>query len=147
MTTTGVFKISEAGTIALHAAVHLAARPDEVCSAHAMVEALGVSGAHLVKVLQRLTRAGLVRPVRGPKGGFTLSRGADAITLREVFEAIEGKLEPVQCLLRNRACDGKSCILGGMVEKVNRETLDYLHTTRLSKLVRVYGKEDKKRRR
>jgi Rrf2 family protein len=142
----GVFRISEAGTIALHAAVYLAAHDDRVCRAHEMAETLRVSEAHLVKVLQRLTRAGLLTPVRGPKGGFTLARKAGTIALREVFEAIEGKLVPVQCLLRNQACDGKHCILGGMVERVNRETLDYLTATRLSELVRVYGKETRKRR-
>jgi len=142
----GVFKISEAGTIALHAAVFLAAHPERVCRAHEMAETLRVSEAHLVKVLQRLTHAGLLAPTRGPKGGFTLAREAGTIALREVFEAIEGRLEPVQCLLRTQACDGKHCILGGMVERVNRETLDYLSTTHLSELVRVYGKKTTKGR-
>jgi Rrf2 family protein len=142
----GVFKISEAGTIALHAAVFLAAHPDRVCRTREIADTLPVSGAHLVKVLQRLTRAGLATATRGPKGGFALAREANKIALREVFEAIEGKLAPVQCLLRTRACDGKHCILGGMVERVNRETLDYLSATRLSELVRVYGKKTTRRR-
>jgi Rrf2 family protein len=142
----GVFKISEAGTIALHVAVYLAAHPDKVCCAHEMAETHKVSEAHLVKVLQRLTRAGLVKPQRGPKGGFTLSKAAKDTTLREVFEAIEGRMEPLQCLLRNQLCDGKHCILGGMIRKVNEETLDYLNTTRLSELVGVYGKKTERRR-
>lgn len=136
----GVFRISEAGTIALHAAVYLAAHPDGVCRAHDIAAALGVSEAHLVKVLQRLHRAGLVTPSRGPAGGFALADKANGIRLRDVFEAIEGRLEPVRCLLRNRACNGKHCILGGMIRKVNEETLAYLSATRLSELVGVYGK-------
>ena len=142
----GVFRISEAGTIALHAAVYLAARPEKLSSAREMADVLKVSAAHLIKVLQRLTRAGLVSPSRGPKGGFALARDAGRTTLREVFEAIEGRMQPVQCLLKTRACNGKQCILGGMVRKVNKETLDYLSATKLSELVRVYRTEPTGRR-
>ena len=137
---TGVFRISEAGTIALHAAVYLAANPDRICSAHEMAGALKVSEAHLVKVLQRLTRTGLVNPRRGPKGGFTLARPAADTALRDVYEAIEGKLQPADCLLKAKVCTGKDCILGGMVRNVNAEALAYLSATRLSDLAHAFNK-------
>ena len=136
----GVFKVSEAAAIGLHAAVYLAAHPGRACRAREMAEALKASEAHLVKVLQRLARAGIMEAVRGPKGGFTLSRPAAEVSLGDVFEAIDGKLKPFSCLLKHRACDGRLCILGGMVKRVNQEALDYLTTTKLSELITAYGK-------
>jgi len=67
----GVFKISEAGAIALHAASHLAAHQDQPCRAADIAAGFKVSTAHLEKVLQRLARAGLVTATRGPKGGLS----------------------------------------------------------------------------
>ena len=138
----GVFKISEAGAIGLHAAVYMAAHEDRVCRASEMASAIKASEAHLVKVLQRLARAGLVKTLRGPAGGFSLVGKADNMALKDVYEAIEGKLEAVQCVLKNQACDGTGCILGGMVRKVNEETLAYLKKTTLSELTGVF--ENKK---
>lgn len=47
----------------------------------------------LEQIFQRLRKAGLVRGKRGPGGGYVLSRPADQISLREIIEAVEGRLE------------------------------------------------------
>ena len=50
----------------------------------------GISEAYLDQLLTQLRRAGLVRSVRGPKGGHELAKPADQITLNEVLTALEG---------------------------------------------------------
>ena len=95
-----MLRISEAASLAIHAMAVVAGKPEEVHSTHGVATALGVSEAHLAKVMQRLTRAGLVSSVRGPKGGFVLARPAAEVTLLAIFEAIEGHLEPKGCLLK-----------------------------------------------
>ncbi len=132
-----LIKISEAGAIGLHAGVYLAGNPERVCSAGEMAATLQVSEAHLVKVLQRLTRAGLVRTIRGPKGGYALARPAVRITLRDVLEAVEGRLAPVSCLLKHKVCRGRPCILGGLVEEVNSRSVDYMTAKTLAALADV----------
>ncbi|MEE8164576.1 MAG: Rrf2 family transcriptional regulator [Myxococcota bacterium] len=47
----------------------------------------------LEQIFQRLRKAGLVRGKRGPGGGYVLSRPPEQISLREVFEAVEGSLD------------------------------------------------------
>lgn len=47
---------------------------------------------YLLKILQQLVRANVLRSKRGPRGGFFLSRTADNITLLEVIEAVDGPL-------------------------------------------------------
>jgi Rrf2 family protein len=84
-----------------------------------ITEALQVSGAHLSKVLQRLTRAGLIKTERGPRGGFSLNRPASEITILEIYEAIEGPLQERRCLLRKPICNGKCCIIGGLLRQID----------------------------
>jgi Rrf2 family protein len=112
----------------------IAREPETVHATHGVATALGVSEAHLAKVMQRLTRAGLVNSVRGPKGGFVPAKSASDVTLIEIYEAIEGPFEPKGCLLKKPACNGTDCILGQLLANVNREMHDYLANTTLSKV-------------
>ena len=133
-----VLKVSEAASLAMHAAVMLAANSDRPTSNAEAAAVLGVSEAHLSKVLQRLAHAGLVKALRGPRGGFALARPAGRVTLLQVYEAIEGKLTPPSCLLGKRVCDGRNCILGSLLDSTNRMVREYLARTRLSDLTSVY---------
>ena len=133
-----MLKISEAASLALHSTVLLAANPDEMLPTREIASRLHVSEAHLSKVLQRLSRAGLVRSVRGPKGGFRLAKPADEIVLLHVYEAVEGVLAPNKCLFEAPICDGDECILGGLLEIVDRQVRDHLAKTKLSELTSVY---------
>ena len=135
-----ILKISEAASLAMHAGVYLAASKDIKVSTRKIANVLNASEHHLSKVLQRLARAGLVKSIRGPKGGFMLGRSPDEINLLEVYEAMEGSFPASNCLLSTRICKGYKCILGGLIKHLNQEVVDYLKNTRLSDLVDVYGK-------
>lgn len=133
-----VLRISDAASLGLHAMVLLAAYSQKGISTRQIASELQVSEAHLSKVLQRLGKVGLVASIRGPKGGFTLGKNADDITLLEVYEAIDGPLVPNKCLLGTRICDGERCILGDLLETVDKQVRDYLATTRLPELTSIY---------
>ena len=135
-----LLKISEAASLALHTMGLLASRPGDRVSTRELAARLKVSEAHLAKVMQRLGRAGLVRSQRGPKGGFSLQRNPDEITLLEVYEATEGTLRKQRCLLGNPICNG-NCILGGLLENVGDEVREYFSTTRLSDLSDSFNQE------
>lgn len=128
----GWLKISEATSLALHTMALLAGRGGRRFSNREVAEIIGSSPAHLSKVMQRLVKAGLLNSMRGPAGGFSLAREPEAITLREIYEAIEGPLVPQGCLLHTPICGGENCVLGGLVEKIDSQVRDYLTNTRLS---------------
>jgi Rrf2 family protein len=131
-------KISEASSIAMHAMVYLAADTDRNVGVKEIAETLRVSEDHLSKVFQRLAHAGLVNSMRGPHGGFALSRQGGMITLGEVYAAIEGPLTETKCLLGSPICKGGTCILGGLLETVNHEIREYLDKTALTDLISIY---------
>jgi Rrf2 family protein len=133
-----MLKISEAASLALHSTVLLAANPGKLISTREIAAMLHVSEAHLSKVLQRLARAGIVRAIRGPKGGFRLVKPANETTLLDVYESIEGKFTPSKCLFESPICEGDGCILGGLLETVDRQVRDYLAKTKLNDLTSIY---------
>ncbi len=127
-------KISEASSLAIHALGYLAGKENGPITTREIATRFEMSEAHLSKVLQRLVKVDLLRSVRGPKGGFVLTRRADAVTLLEVFEAIEGPFEPSQCLLSAAICDGETCILGKIVVEANSLLRKRLEETTISQV-------------
>ena len=47
---------------------------------------------YLLKILQQLVRANVLRSKRGPRGGFFLAKPAENIALLEIIEAVDGPL-------------------------------------------------------
>ena len=59
---------------------------------------------YLEQLMAILKSAGFVRSVRGSKGGYLLARSPETITAKEVFDVLEGRLVPVECLETNDFC-------------------------------------------
>ncbi len=79
--------------------VHLAASDDpEPVPLGTIAEAEGLPLAYLEHLVQRLRRADLVDSRRGAHGGYSLARPAEAITMAEVVEALEGQIAPIECI-------------------------------------------------
>jgi Rrf2 family protein len=86
-------KLSRANSYAVHALVHMAGQPPgEPVASYLTAAARGVSEHYLLQLFRRLTRAGIVRAVGGPGGGFRLARPAQDITLLDVIEAVDGPI-------------------------------------------------------
>lgn len=136
-----VLRISEAASIGMHAAAYLAMAYDRPVTTAEMAGAMPVSRNHLQKVMQRLVHEGLVLSVRGPHGGFRLAEPPGQVSLLRVYEAIDGRLPGARCLFSVPVCDGKSCILGGLLESMSAQLRQYMSRKSLADLLGVYAKE------
>jgi Rrf2 family transcriptional regulator, nitric oxide-sensitive transcriptional repressor len=67
-----------------------------------------ISRAHLMKVVNALTRAGFLTPVRGRSGGVRLAKPADRIVLGAVVRATEPDFALVECF-----STGNQCVITG----------------------------------
>jgi Rrf2 family protein len=56
-------------------------------------EQYDLPNAFLLKIMNQLVRAGLLRGKRGPHGGFSLAKPAKGISLLEINEAVDGSLK------------------------------------------------------
>src|SRR5690349_16754387 len=78
---------------------HLAAHDgDSPVSLAAIADAEGLPLAYLEHLVARLRRAELVESRRGARGGYSLARPAESITMAEVVEALEGEIAPIECI-------------------------------------------------
>lgn len=128
-------RISDAASLGMHAAGYLARYPPgEAVPSARIAEDLGVSASHLGKVLQRLSRVGLVSSRRGVHGGFALDREPGAVTLLDVYLAIDGPLPTGTCLLGHAECPGGPCVMGCVIHDVNERVRNHLVSTTLSDL-------------
>jgi Rrf2 family protein len=83
---------------ALRALCYLAALPDRVVTRSEIQKKQDVPLPFLSKILRGLVEAGLLASVPGARGGFRLGRPAEAISVREVYECVEGGLSLIDCV-------------------------------------------------
>jgi len=131
---TNIVGISEMASLGLHTMALLARHRDRHISNVELATTLHASGNTLAKVLPRLARAGLIESVRGPRGGFTLARAAECISLLDIYEAIEGPIGTGGCLLGSPVCSGPGCPLGGLVQSVHQQIRNTFASTSLAQL-------------
>jgi Rrf2 family transcriptional regulator, nitric oxide-sensitive transcriptional repressor len=96
---------------ALRALVALAADPGKPQSNRQLAKVTKVPGPYLSKVLQLLTKEGLVEAHRGVRGGFCLSRPARQITILDAVNAVEPIQRIQVCPLGLKAHGKRLCPL------------------------------------
>ncbi|MGC2462838.1 MAG: Rrf2 family transcriptional regulator [Steroidobacteraceae bacterium] len=81
----------------LRVLVFLGAYPDRLCTISETAEAYGISGNHLMKVVNRLSSGGYIETVRGKGGGMRLSRAPKLINIGDVVRYMEDRFDIVEC--------------------------------------------------
>lgn len=86
-------KISRSTGYALLAAGYLAQHQKQgVVLSQDISKKYNIPLEYLLKILQQLVRANLLRSKRGPRGGFSLAKPVKKITLLQVIEAVDGPM-------------------------------------------------------
>lgn len=103
---------------ALRVLMYAHAAGDRLVTIEEIASRFRISRAHLMKVANTLTRAGLLTAVRGRSGGLKLARPANAIRLGDVLRATEPDFALVECFAQGATCRIKSCCrLAGVIDE------------------------------
>jgi Rrf2 family protein len=79
-----------------------------------------ISIKYLEQVIIPLRTAGLVKSVRGSKGGYSLARPPSQICLNDVIEVLEGPMDLVECLKDPKICQKtSSCVTREIWQEVS----------------------------
>lgn len=106
-------KLSTKSTYGLRAMLNIALEPTGQATSIADIAMHeGISVAYLEQLLNKLRHSGLLKSIRGPKGGYILSRSAADITLKDIVAVLEGGIYPVHCV-------GNSSSEAGLCKKRN----------------------------
>ncbi len=101
-----------------------------------IAERQGISEKYLWHLLDYLRTAGLVRSVRGFRGGFVLARDPSEIRLSELFENLEGPVAVVDCIGGLKGCDHSAeCVTREVWHEINQAIKDVLQSITLADLI------------
>lgn len=122
-----MLRLSKKADYALMAMKHLAAKQEQACSAREIAESYEIPLELLAKVLQRLVRARLLVSVQGTRGGYRLSRAANAIPVADVIQAVDGPLTVTACSDDDQDCEQYSkCSIRDPLWKIRGRIVDAL---------------------
>jgi Rrf2 family transcriptional regulator, cysteine metabolism repressor len=83
-----------------------------------------------------LRRADLVSGTRGAKGGYTLTRAPESITVTELIEALEGPIQLSECPGGPSCCDRpEACVVNHIYRDAEKALLEVFDNRRLSDLL------------
>jgi len=134
---------------ALIALAHMANDPEGCCSAREIANRYRVPLPLLMNILKLLTRRGLARSARGPRGGYTLALAPGEITLYDVIRAVEGPIQLVQCVDRQQGQAAgapdlgcgliSSCPVHSPIQLVHHKLVEFLTGVTLADVVNAAG--------
>ena len=86
-------KISRSTGYAILAMGYMAKNQDKpIILSQAISKEYNIPLEYLLKIMQQLVRANILKSKRGPRGGFSLARPLKKVSMLEVIEAVEGPL-------------------------------------------------------
>ncbi len=109
--------------------------PDDPTSIKIISERQDVSIPFLEQILARLRKAGLIKSIKGPGGGYILSKAPEFITIGSILMELEGPIAITSCLDPNEGCvrvDG--CVTHLLWKALGKQIEDFLNTITLKDL-------------
>lgn len=97
--------ITREADYAVRCVLFLSQETGRVVSAKEIAESMTIPKSFLAKILQRLTRGGIVLSTKGIAGGFELAKDSTKVSILEVIEAIQGSAALNICAVDEGNCD------------------------------------------
>jgi Rrf2 family protein len=137
-------RISTKGRYSLEAVLYMALLPDEeYTSTKSIAENTGISDGYLEQLFIPLRKAGLIRGIRGPQGGYLLGRPRDEISAGDILRAVEGSLELVDCVKSGVCPVQDDCMSRHTWQDLYQEITTCVDSITLDKLVEAYHTLDR----
>jgi Rrf2 family transcriptional regulator, iron-sulfur cluster assembly transcription factor len=134
-------RITTKGRYGLRAVINLAgaqhARPISIGS---IANEEKVSSEFLEQIFFKLKKAGLIRSVRGPGGGFVLNKKPSEISVQNILEAVGEARGLVPCTLQKKLCDREeACAAHDIWTGLQKTMEDYLSHVTLKDILEKNG--------
>jgi Rrf2 family cysteine metabolism transcriptional repressor len=83
---------------------------------------------YLAKIMRKLVQKGLLSSSPGPEGGYSLRKPTEDISLKDIYEAIEGDMQLIDCMEKNVVCElFDSCTQRSVWDHLQLHTLTFLN--------------------
>lgn len=94
-----------------------------------------ISLSYLEQLFARLRKAGMVKGVRGPGGGYTLSKQAADINIAEIIEAVDEPVDSTKCGGKSNCQNDLPCLTHDLWMGLSEQIRDYLKDISLGQLL------------
>tara|TARA_B100000965_G_scaffold305661_1_gene264561 strand:- start:360 stop:797 length:438 start_codon:yes stop_codon:yes gene_type:complete len=94
-----------------------------------------ISLSYLEQLFSRLKRSGLVESIKGPGGGYMLSKDADEIVISEVIQAVDEDLETTACNGKSNCHNNHQCISHNLWQDLGVEIKNFLSDITLQQVI------------
>ena len=94
-----------------------------------------ISISYLEQLFAKLRKNGLVNSIRGPGGGYQLSREIAEIFVMEIIDAIDESIDATRCQGKGDCHDGKQCLTHELWEDLSLQIRGFLSGISLGELV------------
>jgi Rrf2 family protein len=130
-------QITRQADYAVRAVLYLAQLgQDRRASTSQIAQEQQIPPSFLAKIVSQLSVAGLLQTSRGARGGVSLARTPDQISLLEVVEAIDGPILLNECVGENGACTfGDNCPMKPIWCDAQAELVERLNTTNFASFI------------
>lgn len=126
-------RLSTKGRYAVTAMLDLAIHHEEGAVTLADIStAQGISLSYLEQLFARLRKNGLVEGIRGPGGGYRLSRTPEQISIADVIDAIGEGIDVTQCAGNEDCQDGERCLTHELWQELGSQIHDFLRSVTLA---------------
>ncbi len=128
LTTKGRYAVTAMLDIALH-------RERGPVSVAEVAERQAISSAYLEQLFSKLKRAGLLRSVRGPGGGYELARRPDEVNVSHIIAAVGEGVDATRCKGTADCQDGATCLTHDLWTALSNRIDEFLAGVTLEDLV------------
>jgi len=95
-----------------------------------------ISNKYLEQLIAMLKASGLVRSIRGPRGGYVLAKPPSEVLMKDVFLTLEGPMVPAECLQHEEYCERcTDCATRQIWQQLQNAILGVLESVTLADLV------------
>jgi len=95
-----------------------------------------VSVPYLEQILNKLRKAGLIRSVKGPGGGYLLTKGPEEISIASIVSELEGPVAITSCLNPEEGCIRvDNCVTHLLWKALGEQIEAFLETITLQNLM------------
>jgi len=135
-------QITRQADYALRAMIYLAKLdPTQRAATSQIAEEQKIPPSFLAKIISQLSIAGLIHTSRGARGGVSMARSPEEVSVLEVVEAIDGPISLNDCTGDPSACPfGEDCPLRPLWCETQAELIDRLRKTNFASFVTVPAK-------
>lgn len=128
LSTKGRYAVTAMMDIALHQRVGPVTLAD-------ISQCQGISLSYLEQLFARLRKSGLVEGVRGPGGGYRLAKPADQISVADIIQSVDERLDMTKCGGKGNCSQGQKCLTHQLWFELSCNLYRFLSSIKLEQYV------------